>query len=177
MIKKQYNLPALALLFSGVIAFTILLGGCSSDEPRMKTPEDILGIWTRGEDHFVSFEGDNISRSFLIEEYQGDLYGYWEREGYFYEPGYDVLIYIDHNQKANVYQVVELTEENMVICWVEDLIDRWYGHDESIGQVIGEIINQAQEGFKLDPDKFEYLTRVSEEEFEKVLESVIVLDW
>lgn len=149
----------------------VMLGGCSKDDLDVRTPADILGVWSPEENVYLEFSADNVIHNLQIYEQDGETIGRWNEEVYFYEPGYNLLIYLTYENKAKVYEIVEMTDKSLTWCWVDD-VKASKVEEEGIGQVIGELINKAQEGFKLDPELYETMQRVPEDKFYELLESL-----
>lgn len=163
------------------VILTVLLGlmpGCSSDdEPTFRNEGDILGVWTDGEGRYINFDSENRAFNLYVRTQDGMEIGLWEQDGYFYEPGYNLLIYMDQNSHPQIYQVLELTEDELVWCWVEDLRDNYNGTD-SIGEIIGQIIQNAHDGYPIDPEKTEFFSRVPEDRFLDIIDSLnLALPW
>lgn len=139
-------------------------------------PEDILGIWAMNSDSFLQFKEDNIVTPFNIVYQDGEAIGRWSwNDVYYYEPGYQLVIYLTSDHNADVYQVVELNGSRLVWCWVDQITVE--GGKDAIGQIIGDIINKAQEGYQLDPELYQSFSRMSEEGFLKLLDSLdLILD-
>lgn len=149
------------------LALTSLLtafSSCSKDDDSVRVPEDIIGIWKLSDTDYYRFNQDYTVRRLQIEYQDGESIGIWTTDSYLYEPGYQIVIYLSGN-KADVYQIVDLTSNGFTWCWVEEVNAENAGNSESIGKIIGEIIKQAQEGFNLDPELFESFRKISEEEY------------
>lgn len=157
----------LAICFIGLTA--LLFTSCSKDEEPVRQPADIIGIWQNSKTFFLDFQQDNTVRNFHVEFQDGLSIGDWTRDAYFYEPGYNLVIYLTSDHQANVYEVVSLTQEELVWCPV-DTIDR--EGVESVGEIIGDIINKAQEGFKLDPELYQSFKRITLLNFLEILEGL-----
>lgn len=157
------------LLFVSALCLSFSLFSCNKDE-EVRQPADIMGTWAENSSHFLQFRDDNIVRPFTILEQDGETFGKWEkRDVYYYEPGYNLVLYLNSEFDASVYQIVELTDTSMVWCWVDSIEEP---HRDTIGQIIGNIINKAQEGYELNPELYQYFTRVSEEEFLEILDKL-----
>ena len=162
------------LFFFLFLGFSIFLAAsCSKDddEPSYRHENDIMGVWTNGEDRYMSLDSAFRAYNLYVSTMDGETIGYWEQDGYFYEPGYDIVIYIDKTSRPQVYQIVELTESSLVWCWVEDIMD-YYESGLSPGEILGQIINDAHEGFTLDPNNYQYFSRVAEEDFLQLVASL-----
>ena len=146
---------------------------CRSDDPIVRTEYDIMGVWTNGEGRYMRLGDDTRAYNLYVTEQDGETIGWWEQDGYFYEPGYNILLYIDNRSILDVFQIVTLTESEMTICWVKEItVSDIMTGDKEVGQLIGEIIKEAQEGFQLDPALYQYFYRISEEEFLKIVDSL-----
>lgn len=147
----------------------LVMAGCKKDDD-VREPADILGVWSPGDNYYLEFTSENNSVYNLEIEYQdGESIGKWTRDVYYYEPGYNLVVYLSSSHTAAVYQIVEFTGNKFTWCWVED-IDA--DTTESIGKIIGEIINQAQEGFKLDPALYQTFQKIPKDKFYELLESL-----
>ena len=161
--------------FPFFILFIIFLGGasaCSSDEPYVRTPEDIIGVWTNGDGRYMFLDTNTRAYNLYVTEQDGEIIGEWKQDGYFYEPGYNLVIYIDERNIMDVFQIISMTDSELVWCWVKeikasDIIDG----KEGVGEIIGDIIKEAQEGFKIDPSLYQYFHKISMDEFYDIIDS------
>ena len=129
-------------------------------------PADILGIWSENLDTYIKFNADYTAKPFDIYEVDGEKIGKWGyNDVYFYEPGYNMVVYRSSEPEAYVYAVVELTGTKLVWCWVETI---QLEEQESIGEIVGDIINKAQEGYDLNPELYQTFTKVSDQQFELI---------
>lgn len=173
MCALKKSLPILSFAFCLLVA--AFCGACSHDQEPMRQPSDIVGVWTPGDSLYLDMLSDNSVRALYVEEQDGLSIGTWHQEVYFYEPGYNLLIYIDYKQKCDVYQIIELTDKEMTMCWVENIKAETV-EKEGIGKIVGHILNEAQEGFKLDPAYYQTLHRISEDQFLEIVENISILD-
>ena len=162
------------ILIAAVISLSICLGSCSRDDDDVRTPANILGVWSPDDSLYLEFSEDHLLHNLQIEYQDGESIGLWNKEVYFYEPGYNLVIYITYTQKANVYQIIEMNDKEMTWCWV-DKISSSKIESEGIGQVIGDLINKAQEGFDINPELYETFKRVPENQFYDLLESLDIM--
>ena len=135
----------------------------------MRTPDKIEGIWSPYETHYYEFGNNNNVRFLTIEYQDGESIGIWTEDAYFYEAGYNLVIYMNSDHQAMVYQIVELNQNRLVWCWVKQL---QVESREDISKAIGEVIKEAQEGFKLNPERYETFNKISEDEFLSLLEKL-----
>ena len=166
-------------IFLFFLAIPLFLGcfSCNSSDEEMRTPEDVKGVWKQGDNTYMELSNNNEVHKLVVYQQDNETIGRWTLDVYFYEPGYNLMIYINEESKANVYQIVSLTDRVLTWCWVDEIpvesIDR-----ESIGQIIGEIINKAQEGYHLNPELFETFYNIPFSEFLDYLESLdIIYPW
>ena len=155
-------------------AFILLLslaGACSDKDDDVRMPEDILGVWSPDDSLYLEFSTNNEVHKLSVFEQDGESIGQWDMEVYFYEPGYNLVIYINNENEATVYQIISMDNNEMTWCWVED-IPQEKVEEEGIGKILGEIINQAQEGFKLDPELYQSYKKIPENEFFDILEKL-----
>ena len=165
--KLKIHYLALLLAFFSML----VLGSCdSNDEPPMRTEEDILGIW-RNDNRYMDVQSDYRAYNLLVEQQNGTSIGRWSLDGFFYEPGYKLVVYMGEDLDPTVYAIVELTETTLIWCPVDSLKEE-YDAGESIGQIIGEVIKRAQNGYKVNPELYEYFEKISAEEYFRMLEEL-----
>ena len=145
-----------------------LLSSCSKEE-EVRRPEDILGVWSPDDTTYLEFSTGNVVHRLQIEYQDGESIGWWTEDVFYYEPGYNLVIYISSDYTAQVYEVVKLSSRQLTWCWVDEIKAT---STSSIGQIIGDIIKKAQEGYKLDPELFQDFTKISEDDFFSLLESL-----
>ena len=155
-----------------IFAIAAIFSSCSKDE-EVRTPENIVGIWQTAPHSYLKLNDDYVARTLEVVDQDDKSVGQWSQtEVYFYEPGYNIVIYLTSYHEAKVFQVVELTGSKLVWCWVENIeIDDIHGVDD-LGEVMGEIIKKAQEGYTLNPDLYQSFKRVSEEQFLDIIEGL-----
>lgn len=169
---KYYN--KLVLRVSMFLMIMLTFAACSDEkEPDdiIRSEQDILGYWEGADDRYIYFKDNNQAYNLYVSTQEGLVIGDWYDDGFFYEPGYNLIIYIDQTLHPTVYQVIELTEETLVWCWVKDIREE-YDSSASIGQVLGDIIKEAQQGFTLDPALYQTFKRLSKDQFLDILESL-----
>lgn len=171
---KRRFLFLLPVFFGIVMAFS----ACSDEEePPVRHEDDIMGVWTDGSGRYINFKTMTKAYNLYVSSQDGETIGYWEHDGYLYEPGYQIVLYMDNSLHPMVYKVVELTEKELVWCWVEDLREDYAGQ-ESVGEIMGQLIKDAQEGWDLNPDDYEYFSSVSEDDFLNLINSLsLELPW
>lgn len=152
---------------------TLLLAGCSKDD-EVRMPEDILGVWKLdGTDTYFQFGEENIVKKFTTEYQDGQSIGKWDWDDvYYYEPGYNLVIYLSSQHEADVYQILQLDNNRMVWCWVDEIRAQ---DVDSIGSIIGDIIKKAQEGFTLNPELYQRFTYIPELQFLELLDSLDII--
>lgn len=152
-----------------------LLTACSKDDNDVRMPADIVGVWSPNENQYLDFRANNTIKNVTVETQDGETIGVITDDVYFFEPGYNLVVYITADQTANVYQIIDMTDSRLTWCWVKDITDEYDG-EENIGSIIGQIIKEAQEGFKLDPGNYQSFNKISEDKFLEILESLDLLD-
>lgn len=134
-------------------------------------PGDIVGVWSPAENIYLDFSEDYVVHNVVIEDIDGKTVGDWTKDAYFYEPGYNMVVYVGEGQIAEVYQIVEMNDKSLTWCLVDE-VDA--ANEENLGHMVGDIINKAQEGYELNPELYQSFKKVPEEEFMKILESLDV---
>lgn len=158
----------LHIFFTALILFAT--ASCSNEE-EVRTPADITGVWEVSKTTFIQFNDNYTAYNLTITEQDDKFYGLWIRDAYFYEPGYNLVIYMDANNEAKVYQIVSMNSASLTWCEVDKIVAADIeGGMEGVGQVIGDIIKKAQEGYKLNPELFKSMKKVSNENFFDMLE-------
>lgn len=154
----------------------VMFNSCSKDDEEVRMPGDILGIWMVNDNEFIEFGSDYSVHKLILEENDGVIYGEWQEEVFYYEPGYNLVVYLDSRQKASIYEVVSLTPQTLTWCWVKELEVNDASTIEEIGNVIGDVIKDAQEGFTLNPELYQTFSRISKEEFQTILDDLGIID-
>lgn len=174
--QEQLNMSRYLFPITFILSLlSVSLSSCSKDDKDepMRYPDYIEGVWSPDGSVYLEFSADNVVRNLKIETRDGLSIGSWTKDVYFYEPGYNLVIYLTSEHQADVYQIVEAEDIRFVWCWVES-IER--GEAESAGKLIGDIINKAQEGFTLNPELYETYFRISMTRFLSVVESLDLLE-
>ena len=156
-------------IFLPLVSALLILPSCTKEE-EVRQPADILGVWALSEYSYFEFCKEYELRHLEVE-YTGDgiALGIWSKDVYYYEPGYNLVIYLSGEKAADVYQIVTMTDEKLTWCPVDhvEITDA-----DSAGKMIGEIIEKAQEGYKLDPALYQSFRKLSQEEFFRILEDL-----
>lgn len=158
----------------GLISFSFATS-CSHSDDDVRIPDDILGVWTPSDNLYLEFAEQNIIRKLTIEFQDDESIGIWAKDVYYYEPGYNLVIYLSGETKADVYQILNMSENSMTWCWVDEVEARG---QEEIGKVIGDIIKKAQEGYKLNPALYQSFRRIPKDQYLDILEKLdIIYPW
>ena len=166
-LKSKIKLIAFCLLFG------LSLYSCSDKDEPVRSPEDIMGVWKLSDTSYLEFSSNNIVHNLQIQFQDDQSIGIWENEVYFYEPGYNLVIYLTAQHQANIYQITEMSNSSLTWCWVEEIET---ASTEKIGEIIGNIIKEAQEGFTLNPELYQTFVRISEDEFLDILENINIME-
>lgn len=135
----------------------------------MATPQDLVGVWSLSQNEYFQFNDDYTVNALFINP-EDPSEAQLINDVYFYEPGYNIVAYLDNDRLLNVYQITNLNYDSFTWCLVE-IIEMEEINRDSIGEIIGQIINQAQEGFELDPELYQSFRRFPETTFREMLES------
>lgn len=155
--------------YISVLFLISLVSACSDNNSPMRIPSDIYGVWSPDNETYFEYCEENIVHKLQIEFQDNESIGEWTKDVYYYEPGYNLVIYLAGENKADVYQIVEMTEQKMTWCWVDEVVAV---NTESVGHIIGDIIKQAQEGYKLNPALYKTFVKIPQEKFFSILESL-----
>lgn len=164
-LKYSFLLPAVVLIS------TVMMTSCLSHDEEVRMPDNILGVWSPSENIYLEFEKDYTLHKLEIV-YQDDIsIGLWSEDAYLYEPGYNLVIYLN-GISAQVYEVVSLTSSKLTWCPVKTINIEDAENADSVGKILGEVIKEAQEGFHLDPELYVTYNKVSEDRFFSIIESL-----
>ena len=158
------------ICFLLLTVFALAFASCSDDEPAPRSEADIYGAWADRHGDYFYFSYPNICYK-LAPESDGHAMLY--HDAYYYEPGYNFLMYVgtdaDSEIQPDIYQVTSLTDDKMTWVWADNLRDdKFDGMSKS--EILGQIIKEAQEGFKLDYSRTSEFTRIETSEFKRLLE-------
>lgn len=152
-----------------VTVVMVMAAGCGSDdEPAARAESDVYGAWVDGDGDYFYFKYPNICYR-LVPAASEDTYAALYNDSYFYEPGYRFLLYIDTDAQPNIYEVTSLTDREMTWVWADNLRDDKYD-GMSGSEILGQVIKEAQDGFKLDYSRTTQFTKISTDDFKKILE-------
>lgn len=153
----------------------LIFAACSSSDEPVRQPDDILGNWAIDENTVYQFSTNNESRILTIYDQDNKTIGRWGNLNvFYYEPGYNLVIYLTAQYEANVYKLVEFNSSQFTWCWVDKIED---ADSDSIGKIIGDIINKAQAGYHLNPELYETFTKIPEDKFLSFMESLDEILW
>ena len=155
------------------LVFSLL--SCSHEDPEVRNQDDILGVWSPSADRYLRFEADNTVINLVISHQDNESIGDWTRDVYFYEPGYDIVIYMDDELQANLYKVIKLTKSEMTLCWIENIRDE-YDSGQSIGEIIGGIIKDAHDGYDINPANFVSYKKISDNDYYTILQGIDIME-
>lgn len=142
------------------------LTSCSSDEDEpVRSEADIVGVWSDDAGHYMYLDSTIHSFNFDFNTSTEDEPFGFDIDGYYYEPGYNFLLYINAESQPDIYQVMSLTDTEMTWCWVDNLMEPQYD-GLSKSEILGKVITQAQEGFEINPALYHTYERVPMAELE-----------
>lgn len=162
-----------------------LFASCSShDEPPVREESDILGVWTDGNDRYLYFVTETMVYDLRLDNSDGEMSYTLMQDSYFYEPGYNFVIFMDFMKglegenadtsdweelvSPEVYEITALNKESLTWCWVDNLTSEKYkGLNKK--EIIGKVIQEADKGFTLLPENYRTFTSVSESDFNQIL--------
>lgn len=160
---------------------SLALQSCSDSEPAPRSEEDILGVWTDANGRYLYFDSETMVFDLRLSDADGEKSYTIMQDSYFYEPGYNFVILLDFmagigNEgdswedmaSPDVFQVTELTPSQLRWCLVDNLSDKKY-EGMSKKQIIGAVLKEADKGFTLLPSNYSTYSRVSDEDFKKII--------
>lgn len=153
------------------MSLTLLMASCSDDEPAVRSENDIYGAWIDNNGNYFYFRYPNLCYRLVPESEDWAILDY---DAYYYEPGYNFLLYVsaaqenDNEIQPDIYSVTSLTDTEMTWVWADNLRDdKFDGMSKS--EILGQIIKEAQEGFKLDYSRTRVFTKIANDEFDRIL--------
>lgn len=164
---SKRNLSAILWALFTIVA--IPLCSCSDNDPEVRTEFDLVGVWTDTPDHYLYIQSDTRIYSLFIETLEGEEIGVLEPDGYIYEPGYNFIVYMGRKGEPDVYQLMSISESEMVWCWADNLMDEKYD-GMSKSEILGALLKEADKGFTLDPSRTITYRRVQDSQFQALLE-------
>lgn len=166
------------MLLTSLLIFLPSCGSDDEDEPNIPDSSlaGIVGVWKAPKYSNTSYDYLNLKTGNIFAGY--DFYSnntkYEKENGYYYYDSKTDLMIIHYyfNEDCDVYKVVNLTESDLVMCWVDDVSDRYDSNyfDESIDLAIIRQIDK--EGYSLDTDDYEFYERSSESELNSILKNM-----
>ncbi len=144
-----------------------MVSSCSSDEPAPRSEKDICGAWRSDDGNYFYFELPNICYKLTVIDPENEV-AKLDYDAYYYEPGYNFLLYVDIETQPDIYQVTSLDSDEMTWVWADNLMDDKYD-GMSKSEILGAVIKQAQEGFDLDYSRTYVFTRIDIDELKSVL--------
>lgn len=154
------------IFFILLAVVSLAMESCSKDEPKVRSESDIYGAWIDTDGNYFYFRYPNICYRLVPESDDWALLDY---DAYYYEPGYNFLLYVNQETQPDIYSVTALTESEMTWVWADNLRDDKYD-GMSKSEILGQIIKEAQEGFKLDYSRTYVFTKIENDEFKRLLE-------
>lgn len=151
---------------------SMAFASCSKEDPEVRSVSDIYGAWIDNDGNYFYFRYPNICYKLVPESEDWAMLDY---DAYYYEPGYNFLLYVsavrdnDNEIQPDIYSVTALTETEMTWVWASNLRDEKYD-GMSKSEILGQIIKEAQEGFKLDYSRTSEFTKIETDEFKRLLE-------
>lgn len=152
---------------------SLSVSSCSDGDPDVRTENDLVGVWTDTPGHYIFIQNDTRIFSLYVETYEEDgeteEMGVLEQDGYIYEPAYNFIVYMNRESQPNIYQLMSLTDDRMIWCWVDNLRDKKY-ENLSKTEILGAVLKEADKGFHTDPKDYITFSRVSDAEFQSILD-------
>lgn len=153
-----------------VAVMAIVFLGCSSDDdPAPRAESDVYGAWIDNDGDYFYFKYPNVCYK-LVTAKSADGMAELFYDAYYYEPGYNFLLYVDINTQPDIYEVTTLSDKEMTWVWADNLReDKYDGMSGS--EILGQVIKEAQNGFKLDYSRTMKFEKISTDDFKKTLEA------
>lgn len=166
---KHLFLPAwLTVALLAILTFA----GCSDDMPPATSEEDVLGIWTDKEGHYLDMGDTEHMDEYVKTQFDGTDFWLQRHTVYFFEPNSYLMMKEDMEGNLHVYKVISVDEKEMVICWVAtpDLIDM---ESDSKLEIFRVFFNRD---YKVDPSKYETYRRLTRQQFEAALGDTEIIE-
>lgn len=155
-----------------VLLLSVTMVSCSDDDAPTRSEYDIIGIWQDREGHVFEFaDPDNMYEYDFMSQ---DGWEAWvkRKEMYFFEPYSYIMMREDSTGAMQVYQVVSVKDDELVICWVDTPDFSGLEGDDKF-EIFSVFFKQD---YVVDPDKYETFRRLSKEDLEKALEGYELID-
>ena len=167
--SSQFALSVKTIILSLILSAAIVSCSDDNDEPA-RSQDDIMGVWADIEGRYMHLAEDFKAYNLYVTDKDGKPSAEFEipRAGYFYEPGYDILLYMSAGSQPEVYKIVKLTQDELEWCLVDNLLNDEY-KDLSKSEIIGLIIKKAHEGYTINTDSCQTFTRVPESVYYDIL--------
>ena len=167
--------PLKAVTWSVWALICLFSFSCAKSEEEMRSPSDILGVWSPSSNEYFNFKDNYIVAALYISYEDGEEVAEEFEDVYLYEPGYNLVVYLNTTPSDNssmiisVYEIVSMTQSKLTWCWVKDIeINPDNANKDTVGKVMGQIINEAQEGFTLDPELYQTFTKIPESTYKEI---------
>lgn len=148
-----------------LMAVPFLFSSCSNEDPEPRSENDIYGAWVDGDGNYFYFGYPNTCYKLMPESEDMAALDY---DAYYYEPGYGFLLYVDMQSQPDIYQVTKLSDGEMTWVWADNLLDEKYD-GMSKSEILGQVIKEAQEGFKLDYSRTSTFSKISVDTLREIL--------
>lgn len=154
-----------------VLFAVILLPSCSDDFPEERSAEDVIGIYSDREGHYLEFADPDHMYEYLYQK--TDRYEYWLKrsEAYFYEPHSQLMAKENFDGMLQLFRVMDVNSSGIELCWVED--PELNGLE---GDAKYELIKKfVKNEYDYDASNTEIFRRVSAEDLKKAIGDVEVI--
>ena len=159
------------------LTMAFFMAACSHEDLEVRHQDEIMGVWTDGDGSYMEFMADNTLINLKVSYQDNESIGDWTRDVYFYEPGYEIVIYLFAEVEGYIYKIINLDEKELVWCRVKELnLREDYENGMAMGEIIGNIINEAHEGFETNPADYVSFTKVPVDEFYDMIQNIDIME-
>lgn len=106
------------LLLSLFVSVACTCVSCGDDLPAERSDEEVVGIWSDGDGHFLEFADPDHCYDYSYLKTSSVEYWVKRAEVYFYEPYSSLIAKEDTDGVMHIYKVVSVDASSMVLCWV-----------------------------------------------------------
>lgn len=171
------RLALTVIMIFSVLSFT----SCAEDDvvDNGPTEYDILGVWQDSDSHILDIANPDRMyeyRFYSVEpEYPGEeKMEFWtkHRQMYFFEPLSSLIMYADEEGAMQLYKMISVDDDTLVLCWVAPVVVSGGEGDEKF-QVFSVFF---KDDYVVDRANDIVFKRLTEQQLDKALEGYELID-